>query len=292
MWFKNLQVFRLSDWKITPTELNDRLSRRQLQDCLGSDLQSIGWVCPQDDRFAHTLAGEVLITLGIEKKLLPATVIAQHAAAKAESFEEKHGYRPSRKQLRDIRDAVLDELLPRAFVVRRTTSAWINASGEWLVVDTANPLKADEVLEALRQSDVEFSATLIKTRLSPIAAMTGWLAGNDLPSCFTVDRDCELRARDDERAKVRYAHHTLDSEGIRNHISLGNEVTKLALTWSDKISFVLHDPFQLKRITFIGTIKTEAENSAEMFDNDLALMTGELSRLLPDLVEALEGFEQ
>ncbi len=289
MWFKNLQVFRLTQWHLTPAALHEHLARRPLQECLGGDTHSLGWVCPQDERLAHSLAGHMLITLGIEKKLLPGTVVTQYTAAQAKIFEEEQGYQPSKKQLRDIKTAVHAELLRRAFVVRQRTAAWIDPTGGWLVVDSATGAKADELLTTLRQTGVEFLATPIKTVHSPLAAMTGWLAGNDLPAVFSVDRDCELRARDDERAKVRYAHHTLDSEGIRHHISAGNEVTRLALTWADKISFVLHEPFQLKRVAFIGTLETNSEDAQEAFDSDLALMSGELSRLLPDLIEALGG---
>ena len=289
MWFKNLQVFRLTNWHLSATALNDQLALRPLQECLGGDAQSQGWVGPQDDRLAYSLAGHFFITLGTEKKLLPGTVVTQYTAAKAKVFEEDHGYRPSKKQLRDIKTAVHEELLRRAFVVRQTTPAWIDPAGGWLVVDSPSPARADELLTILRQSGVEFSATPIKTHRSPVAAMTGWLAGDELPALFSVDRDCELRAREDERAKVRYAHHTLDSEGIRNHISAGNEVTRLALTWADKISFVLHEPFQLKRLAFIGTIDTNPEDAQEAFESDMALMSGELSRLLPDLIDALGG---
>lgn len=289
MWFKNLQVFRLANWHLTAAALEQQLAQRPLQECLGSDTQSLGWIGPQDERLVHSLAGHLFITLGIEKKLLPSTVLSQYTVAKARIFEEEQGYRPSKKQLRDIKTAVQEELLRRAFVLRQRTAAWIDPVGGWLVVDSASPVKADELLTTLRQCGVEVLATPIKTQRSPLAAMTAWLAGEEPPAVFSVDRDCELRARDDERAKVRYAHHTLDSDDIRNHIRAGNEVTRLALTWADKISFVLHDPFQLKRLAFIGTIESNAEEAQEQLDSDLTLMSGELSRLLPDLIEALGG---
>ena len=48
-----------------------------------------------------------------------------------------------------------------------------------------------------------------------------------------------------------------------------------------------------KRLAFLDLLKEEAEKGAEhadeQFDADFALMTGELSRLLPQLVAALGG---
>lgn len=289
MWFKNLQIFRITEWKSTPAELEALLSSRALQHCAGFDMQSTGWLQPKDGIFVHSQGGQMLVALGIEKKLLPATVIAQYAKARAEEIEEKQGYKPGRKQMKEIREAVTEELLPRAFALRRSTHAWIDPKGGWLVVDSASQAKAEEVLEALSKSSVEFSSSLVRTRISPTAAMTAWLAGSDVPSAFTIDLDCELRAREDEKAKVRYAHHSLDSEEIRKHIGAGKDVTKLAMTWSDKISFILHDNLQIKRISPLDILKEQAEASEDAFDGDFAIMTGELSRLLPDLVDALGG---
>ncbi|OYV49616.1 MAG: recombination-associated protein RdgC [Burkholderiales bacterium 21-58-4] len=288
MWFRNLQVYRIGGWQLAPAELDEKLSKRPLQQCAGSELQSAGWVPPNEEAYVHSLGGQMLIALGVEKKLLPASVISQHARARAEEIEEREGFRPGKKRMKEIREAVTDELLPRAFVLRRRTLAWINPEGKWLAIDASNPARAEELLDALRKSSVEFSASLVRTAVSPKSAMTGWLSGNDLPSSFTVDRDCELRSREDEKSKVRYAHHSLDSEEIRRHIGQGKEATKLAMTWSDKISFVLHEDFQLRRVTPL--FEEEAEEDA--FEAEFAIMTGELSRLLPDLVDALGGEQE
>ena len=65
------------------------------------------------------------------------------------------------------------------------------------------------------------------------------------------------------------------------------------MTWGDKISFVLDDKLQLKRLSFLDILKEstdgQAENEEERFDLDFALMTGELAHLLDDLTAALGG---
>ena len=69
--------------------------------------------------------------------------------------------------------------------------------------------------------------------------------------------------------------------------------TKLALTWHDRISFVLGEKMEVKRLAFLDLLKEEAEKNAEhadeQFDADFALMTGELTRFLPQLIMALGG---
>ncbi len=123
--------------------------------------------------------------------------------------------------------------------------------------------------------------------------MTAWLAADEAPAGFTIDRDCELRAPTEDKATVRYVRHALEAKQIGAHIEAGKQATRLALTWNDRLSFVLHENLQVKRLAFLDLLKEEAEqqaqNADEQFDADFAIMSGEFSRFLPDLVEALGG---
>ena len=121
--------------------------------------------------------------------------------------------------------------------------------------------------------------------------MTGWVAEGEAPSHFTLDQDLELRSA--EKATVRYVKHTLEGEEIRQHIADGKVVTRLAMTWGDRISFLLNENLQIKRLSFLDLLKeqadSQAENEDERFDIDFTLMTGEVAQLLNDLLEALGG---
>ncbi|OIR08586.1 recombination-associated protein RdgC [mine drainage metagenome] len=293
MWFKNLLVYRLNKWDVTPAILEEKLSGNAIQACSAMEMQRLGWVSPKEEGqpFVHTLGSQMLICLGVEKKLLPTTVINKFAKSRAADIEEQQGYKPGRKQMKQIKEAVTDELLPRAFALRRHTFAWISPTTGIMVVDAANLAKADELIEMLIKTVDGIALTPLKTNTSPTAAMTSWLAGDDLSSAFTVDRDCELRGSGEERATVRYVRHTLEAEEIAKHITAGKEVTRLAMTWSDKISFVLHDNLQIKRIAALDILKDQAEGSdqEDMFDTDFAIMTGELQRLLVDVIDVLGG---
>jgi recombination associated protein RdgC len=293
MWFKNLLVYRLNKWDVTPATLEEKLSGYAIQACSAMEMQRLGWVSPKEEGlpFVHTLGSQMLICLGVEKKLLPTTVINKFAKSRAADIEEQQGYKPGRKQMKQIKEAVTDELLPRAFALRRHTFAWINPTTEIMVVNAANLAKADELIEMLIKTVDGIALTPLKTTISPTSAMTSWLAGDDLSSVFTVDRDCELRGSGEERATVRYVRHTLEAEEIAKHIIAGKEVTRLAMTWSDKVSFVLHDNLQLKRIVALDILKDQADGSdqEDTFDTDFTLMTGELQRLLVDVVEVLGG---
>src|SRR5664279_5029669 len=176
MWFRNLQLYRLpKNWSTDPAQLEEDLSKLTLQPCSASDLQSIGWVPPcASGTLVHAVNRQWLLALGAEQKLLPASVVKQFANDRAKAIEEAEGRRVGRKEMRDLRETMTAELLPRAFVRRRTTFGWIDPVNGWLVIDAASPVKAEEFLEHLRKSVAGLPAKLLQVTQSPSAAMTGW----------------------------------------------------------------------------------------------------------------------
>jgi len=293
MWFKNLQLYRLpADWANTIEKLEEDLARNPLPSCGATDSQSIGWVSPRDGgTLVHSVNRQWLLALGIEQKLLPTSVVKHFANERAKTIEENEGRRVGRKEMRDLRESLTLELLPRAFINRRTTFGWIDPINGWLVIDAASPAKAEEFLEHLRKSVEGLPAKLLQVTQSPSAAMTGWIADAEAPTGFTIDQDLELRSA--ENATVRYAKHTLEGDEIRQHVADGKMVTRLAMTWADRISFQLNEKLQIKRLSFLDILKEQAdsqsENADERFDIDFTLMTGEVAHLLKDLLEALGG---
>ena len=295
MWFRNLQIYRLPEnWGLTAEALAEKLAARPFQPCGSQDMATRGWSSPtKDDRFVLAVGGHFLISLAVEQKLLPSSVVNEVAADKAEMIEAQQGYKPGRKQMKEIKEAVLQELLPRAFTRRRKVFSWIDPVGGWLVIDASSPARAEEVLEALRDTLDELPVKMVKTQLSPVSVMTGWLAANEAAGAFTIDLDCELRAVTDEKAAVRYVRHALDGKDVQDHLAAGKLPTRLALTFDDRISFMLTEKMEIKRLAFLDIIKEEAERQADATDMqieaDFALMSGELSRLIPAVLEALGG---
>lgn len=296
MWFRNLQLFRLTPaWAYSTEELATALQRGVFLPCGQQDRHSIGWVPPHagDGGLVFAADRQQLIALGIEQKLLPAAVVRQESQVKIDEIEAAQGYKPGRKQRREIFERVEAELLPRAFARRGLTYVWIDPVNRWLVVDASSSTRADEVMEQLKLSLGELPVGLIKTRLAPATAMTQWLAEGDAPGAFTIDRDCELQAAADEHPAVRYVRHSLDSEEVRNHIATGKAATRLALTWNDRVSCVLTEQLQIKKLAFLDLLKEDAERQSEtagdLFAANFTLMAGELAAMRRDLVAALGG---
>lgn len=295
MWFKNLRIFRLlPSWSCTADSLEQALEKQAFQPGGSQDMQSLGWVPPREGGpLVHTLDGQYLLSLRAEKKLLPATVINQFTKIRAQDIEEQQGYKPGRKQMREIKEDVTDELLPKAFSIYRDTRVWIDTRNHWLIIDAAAAATSDEIVGMLAKALEPFPIVPLYVELSPASAMTSWLVSDEPPAGFTIDQDTELRASNESRAVVRYVRHSIDIEDVRKHVESGKQCTRLALTWADRVSFVLTEGLEVKRVTPLDVLKESqndtAQNEAEEFDSDFALMAGELAQLLNDLVGALGG---
>jgi len=293
MFFKNLVFHRLpADWALSAADFESKLSGRILRPCGPFDLSSRGWVpVTADGRFLHTVDQQHMIAFGTDDKLLPGSVVRQVAQERAEIQAREQGFPVGRKQMRDLRARVADELRARALTRRRVTHAWIDPAAGWFAVDAASIPRAEMVVETLSDTLGSFAPIGIETARSPQAAMASWLLGGEAPARFTIDEDLELQAADKTKAVIRYTRHPLDGKEIRAHLAAGKYPTRLGLTWNDRVSFLLTQTLQVKRLDFLELSKDETEGDdvdpAEQFDIDFAVMAAELAKLLKDLTAVL-----
>jgi len=294
MWFRNLTLYRLPNFDLSAEELTHALLGHAYIPCTDLEMSSQGWVAPRDGGgLVHSVNGQMLITLCVEKKLLPAAVVNEATRERAAEAEEKQGFKPGRKQLREIKEAVTDELLPKAFSIRTKIAAWIDPANGWLAIDAPSSAKADALTGYLFKSVDKLELATVRVKHAPVAAMTEWLATDSAPASFTIDQDAELRATGEGRATVRYVQHALEQADVSRHIAAGKRCTHLAMTWNDRVSFVLTDGLTIKRVAALDVIKETAgateQTADEAFDGDFLLMAGELGRMLADLIDALGG---
>jgi recombination associated protein RdgC len=296
MFFKNLIVYRLpSDWSWTAAQLEEVLAARTLQRCGPFEMVSRGWVAPSDTgRLLHTVNQQHLIALGVEQKLLPASLIRQEVTERAKILAVEQGFPAARRQMRDLKIRVTEELRSRALCRRRVTRAWIDPLNRWFAVDAAGAGRAEELVETLRETlGGSLAVTFLETSHSPQHSMSTWLAHGDAPSCFSIDQELELQTLDGTKASVKYQRQALDVQEVQRHLEAGKHPMRLGLTWSDRIAFILTHKLELKRLEFLDLAKDTADagdlEAAERFEIDLTVMTGELARLLADLARALGG---
>jgi recombination associated protein RdgC len=293
MLFKNLVFHRLpANWEISAADLETQLAGRTLKPCGPFDMSSRGWVpVTGGGRLLHTVIQQQMVALGADEKLLPGSIVRQVAQERAEVQAREQGFPVGRKQMRDLRARVGDELRARALTRRRITRAWLDPASGWFAVDASSIPRAEMVVEILSDTLGSFAPQAIETGRSPQASMASWLLRAEAPVHFSIDDDLELQSADKAKSIIRYTRHPLDGKEIRGHLAAGKYPTRLGLTWKDRVSFVLTDKLQVKRLEFLEMSKDNTEGDdvdpAEQFDIDFAVMAGELGGLLKDLTSVL-----
>lgn len=295
MYFKNLQIYRIPpDWRITADDLEQQLARRPFTPPGAQDFESRGWVSPADDgALVRTVGDNWMVCLQSDEKILPTAVVKQIADERADEIAEQQGYKLGRKAMKELREQVTQELLPRAFARRRKTYAWLNIPAGWLVVDAPSQNKAEDVLEQLRHTLDQFPVGLLRTERSPMSAMADWLAG-EAPEGFTLDQDFALESVSEDKARATFMGYDLEAAHVTEHLKAGRLPIKLAMTFDDRISFVMTERMEFKRIDLLDVVRDsvradEHEDAQALFDAEFALMAGELLRLLDATVAALGG---
>ena len=287
-------VYRIApQWQMGLEALEAALQKATFDACGATQERAVGFVPPRGEAhgpLAESVGGQWVLRFMVEAKVLPGSVLARKVQDKVDQIERETGRKPGKKEKRDLKDEAKLDLLPMAFTKMGSMWVWIDPQARTLVLDTGSQARADEVVSQLVELlPAGFAVALLHTQTSPQTAMAHWLKEQDPPAGFTVDRECELKSPDETKAVVRYARHPLDIEEVQQHIQAGKLPTRLALTWDDRVSFVLTEGLQLKKIAFLDTVFEGQAQDEGGFDTDVAIATGELSKLLPDLIEALDG---
>ncbi|GAB4276911.1 MAG: recombination-associated protein RdgC [Methylomicrobium sp.] len=298
MWFKNLSAYRLTeDFALTPAEFEAKLAQMPFRPCAAQQETSFGWTAPlgrHAEQLVHSTNGFMMFCGKTEEKVLPAAVVNEMVSEKIQEVEDRENRKLSKKERNAIKEEIWFELLPKAFTFSRKTYAYVDPQNGWLIVDSPSSKKAEDLLSHLRKCLGSLPVVPPVTQEKPSAVMTDWLLTQQTPGDITIEDECELRSPEEEGGIVRCKRHDLTLPEIKNHLDNGKQVIKLAVNWSDRIAFVIDENLGIKRLRFLDLVQDQiadidAESEQERFDADFAIMSSELSSLLPRLIELFGG---
>lgn len=303
--FKNITTFSLTEkFELSAEELAEKLAAFEFASCTGQQAFSMGWTAPLgkgSEELVHSSNGFMMVCLRKEERLLPATVINEMWQARIDEIEEAEGRKLSKKARAELKDDLIFELLPRAFTHSTKLFAYIDTENDFIVIDSASSSKAEDLLSLLRKTLGGLPTIPVNTVDSPVFTMTNWLTHDTQPPEISIDDECELRSPEEGGGIARFKRHDLNLPEIKNHLETGKQVIKLALTWNDRISFVLDADFKITRLKFLELVQdrvldeknnSNAETEEERFDVDFIIMTAELSEFLNGLISIFGGKPQ
>ncbi len=294
MWFRNLTLFRFSKSSAKSLKtLEAKLDDHRLRPCGPIELATQGFISPygrDEETMLHEVGHFRLMTSAREDKLLPSSVVNEELRARLQKIAEKEGRPVRSKERKRLKDEVLTDLLPRAFVRLSKLSAYLDTENGWMAIDTASRKAAEGSVSLLREALGSFPAALLAAEESPKALMTDWLARGKLPAGLALGDECELRDSAEAGAIVRCRRQDLETDEIREHLKSGKQVSQLGLVFNERLSFTLDEELVVRKLRFLDLVQNELgdvdrESAAAELDACFALMTLELDQLFQRLEE-------
>ena len=295
MWFKQVTPFRV--FELPETErLEIALAENWFCSPAGLDWFSEGFYYPVP--FGKPIIFEaqkaMLISLMREEKVLPSAAIKHKLDERIIKIQTEEGRNVGRKEKQELREAIIDNLLPKALTKSSRTNGLLDTG--WLWVDTASRHKAENLLTKLREALGGLPAQQPLTRQSPASLMTNWLLQGEAQGRFVLDSDVTLVGAGDVAPKVKISRKDLTAEDVVQHAKNGMAVTELGLVWNDRVAFILTQDLTLKRIKWLDVVQEEAQDNCDDAQSQAyatqLLMTAALSMIFSELVELLGGWQE
>ncbi|MDP5144418.1 recombination-associated protein RdgC [Rheinheimera baltica] len=297
MWFKNVRVYKLSAplstdmavWEQALTEF--RFTPLSAQDAVKS-----GFSFPLHasiKQYCHACQHMLFFAVKRQEKILPAAVINEEMQPKLEALEQEKGRPLSRKEKQSLKEELQQSLLPRAFSRSTLTQGYYDAENQWLVINSGSAGKAEDVLALLRKALGSLPALPWLDNHKLNAHLQLWLQNKALPQGFVQGSDAELKAPDEEGAKVKFSNHLLTTTEVQSHLE-DKLVTSISLEQHEGLSVAITDDGAIKRIKFHDLITAQNDelgwdDLTVRLDADLLLMASALNSALLSISQQLSA---
>lgn len=299
MFFKNARIFRFTrPAQMEAEQLESKLEADAFKPCGPQELSRQGWVPPlgkHGETLVHPAGGYMLICLQKQEKILPAPVVKEFVEERCEAIEAEQMRKVRRKERDEIKEEVILEMLPQAFPRNKRIYGYLALNDGLLVVDASSAKIAEDFASTLRKSLGSLPVRPPAVEQAPAFTFTGWLNESiELPEQITLGNDCWLEDLSQDGGKVTARGIDLESDEVRGVLESGMQVTRLTMTWDDNVSFCLDEDLGITRLRFGDALQeklddVDADDAAARFDAAFSLMTLELSRMIPALLEMLGG---
>lgn len=301
MWFRNLLVYRLTNQiPLDADTLESALATKPARACGSQELSTYGFIAPvgrgENAPLVHASSGFVLISARKEERILPGSVVRDAVKEKVDQIEQDEARKVYKKERDQIKDEIIQEFLPRAFIRKSVTFAAIDANQGLIYVDSASPKKAEDLLSTLRECIGSLPVRPLTVKIAPSATLTSWVKEQKAAEDFYILDNAVLTDTHEDGGNISAKRQDLTSEEIQNHLEVGKQVTRLALAWEDKLSFTLDDKLIVKGLKFEELLQDQADqdggdDALSQLDASFTLMMMTFQNFIPQLIEAMGGEE-
>ena len=297
MWYKNAIIYLLPDGWQLEAGFAEKLEQAAFTPCMGLDWFSEGFAPPTpfSSDFVFTAQNSNRVCLKHEEKVLPSATVRDLVHEKVAAIEAAEARNVGRKEKLELKEQIIDDLLPLAFTKSRRTEALFDTRSGYLMINEASAPRAENMLTKLREALGGLKVSLPHTRESPSSLMTEWLLQGHAEGGFELGYNVLLQGVGDVVPKVKISKKDLTTAEVIKHAQNGMQVVELELEWRERISFTLTQDFTLKRIQYLDVLQEEAEghgdDAASLTFASQIIMVEALGEMINELVNLLGGWE-
>lgn len=228
-----------------------------------SHLKSSGFTSPlpehvEDRQIAYKVMGRIIMKHVVGEKKIDAEEVNAQVDERVELLEKDGLRKVGRKERDQIKDEIMLDMLPGAFVHERSTYLYIYPGKGLLVVGAKSDKKVEDICSQLRGAFGSLGIALPPFEKSPRHVMTSWLENvESLPEELALESGAVLET--DEKAKVTIKGDDPNGDVAKIALEAGYKCVQLDMMYDDRTRFTINDDFRLSRIKETDTFKEQID---------------------------------
>lgn len=268
---KNAIFVRLMEpLAVSWSQLEEAMSKNMHREPTAYEYSRTGYVPPLGnggDLLEQIDTNIWMIAIRTSRRDLPSAVIAKHLARRVDKFERDNDRPIGKVEKIQLKERLVNELLPKAFVKDATTVAIITS--DYIIVDATSDKRAEQLLDELRHTIGSLKVIFASTSEPPEKAMTRWLRQEHTDNHELIIGDGHLKL---ETKETGFACRNVQPFGheVKTILETEHRVTEMQLCHEDCI-MRLNDSFQLRAIKWFDHVKQQAEADAGEDDDPLTI---------------------
>lgn len=262
MFFRNLILFVIAPTVLDKTingvsTFDLRLYENALKPVGPLELSSTGWApfpgsppAGEAPKRAFWVEDAILLAMGTETRMLPSSVLNKALGDKLAAIEKTEGRKPGGRARKAIKEQLVHEMLPKAFVKPSTALGFIDLKLGLIGVDTSSRKVAESFVSLLRTTLGSMPALPLQAGRS----VPGWFRqmldpDGPIDRNFATGERATFKSVSGGEGTVRITNELLvPNETVDSCLERGLQPTKLQLHLGDHVAFELNEALTLSGI--------------------------------------------
>lgn len=198
--FSNLLVYRILKPQVIAdlAAVEEQMDTKCARAPANQELSTIGFVEPagEEGHYLEAAGNGHVFAVQIATRMLPGKIVRREVQHKVQQIEESQQRKVYAREKQQIKDEVIQALLPRAFVDWKTVyGAFI---GPYLVIDSSSAKTGENIISLLRDAIGSMPVRPVGVKGTPIEKFTQWYTHQQTPRYFGLTGDFKANSTGDE----------------------------------------------------------------------------------------------